>query len=322
MSLKYVQANPSDVAHIITLLSHYYPVSKELADEFYKHAIAIKLEKGEHILHQGELCKYMYFIKEGALKAYSEHNHKEITTYISIENEFVSSLSGLYGQQPSREAIVAIEPAYLLGVHTDVLLNWYQHFFDLNFIIRQVYESYYRDAQERSHIIRVGNAKERYEYFVSSRASAVERLPVDCVASFLDMKPETLIRIKKQQHNLLNENEITAIITQIEDFITQTQAFKNKAITVNILAKELGIAASKITLALSTHYKLVFKDFINKYRIICFKQLLHKQEQMQSFTIETLALQSGFSSRSSFYKAFKKSEGISPTEYEANLMRS
>jgi AraC-like DNA-binding protein len=207
-------------------------------------------------------------------------------------------------------------------VHTDILLNWYQHFFDLNFIIRQVYESYYRDAQERSHIIRVGNAKERYEYFVSSRASAVERLPVDCVASFLDMKPETLIRIKKQQHQHINENEITAIITQIETFIAQTQAFKNKTITVKILAKELNIKPSKITLSLHNHYKLFFKDFINKYRIICFKQLLHEQKQMQSFTIETLALQSGFSSRSSFYKAFKKNEGISPTEYEANLKRS
>ncbi len=319
MSIKYTPAHHSDITHVINLLANYYTVSKELSDEFYKHSISIKLEKGDHILYQGEICKYMYFIREGAMMAYSEHNHKQITTYISIENEFLSSLSGLYGQQPSREAIVAIEPTFLLGVNTDILLGWYQRFFDLNFIIRQVYESYYRDAQERSHVIRVGNALERYEYFVKSRASAVERLPVEFVASFLDMKPETLVRIKKQLNKHINKEEIIAIINKVEQFITQSEAFKDKTISVNSLAKKLNIKAPKITFSLNNHYKIGFKDFINQYRINYFKELLHKQGQMQSFTIETLALQAGYSSRSSFYKTFKNYEGISPTEYVTNL---
>lgn len=79
MTNKQSPADSLDIAHIINLLSVFYPVSKELAAEFQKHAFSLKLEKGEHILKQGGICKSMYFIKEGAMMGYSEYHHKKIT---------------------------------------------------------------------------------------------------------------------------------------------------------------------------------------------------------------------------------------------------
>ncbi|MER2999334.1 hypothetical protein [Pontibacter populi] len=108
--LQFIKVNPEDRAYILGLLTTLHPVSNDLQEEFYKHAIAIQLEEGQHLLCLGGKCNCMYFITEGALMAYSVHKPKQITTYISVENEFISSLSGLYGEQPSREAIVAVEP--------------------------------------------------------------------------------------------------------------------------------------------------------------------------------------------------------------------
>ncbi|WP_299819208.1 cyclic nucleotide-binding domain-containing protein [uncultured Pontibacter sp.] len=144
--LAFTPVNPEDIAYIIGLFETQHPLCTELREEFHRHAIAVQLAEGKHLLHQGQRCHYIYFIRAGALMAYSLHKHKKITTYISVENEFVSSLSGLYGEEPSWEAIVAVEPKMVLGVHTATLQNWYQRFFDLNFIIRKVYEDYYRDA--------------------------------------------------------------------------------------------------------------------------------------------------------------------------------
>ncbi|WP_242929067.1 helix-turn-helix domain-containing protein [Pontibacter vulgaris] len=294
-----------------------YPVSGELQEEFYKHAIAIELEEGQHLLYEGGKCNYMYFIREGALMAYSTHKQKKITTYISVENEFVSSLSGLYGEQPSREAIVAVEPTLVLGVHTDILQGWYKQFFDLNYIIRQVYENYYRDAQERTHIVRVGNATERYHYFVKSKPGFIDRLPLDCIASFLDMKPETLLRIKKQEQTNVQAINSESLLRQVEQFVQETECFKEKTLKVHTIAMHLGVPAYKISQALSTFTKTSFNDFINQYRIAYLKIQLEKEEFLQNFTMEALALQAGFASRSGFYKAFKKMEGISPKEYLA-----
>lgn len=312
---EYIKAEKTEVDHIIQLLSAIYPVSNELAEVFYENAISIQVEKDNHILKQGEFCKYMYFIKKGAMMAYSSHNHQQITTFISVENEFLSSLSGLYGEAPSKESIIAIEPTYLLGVNTDILLGWYERFFDLNYIIRRVYESYYKDAQERSHMVRVGDAKERYQYFVNSRTSDVDRLPIECVASFLNMKPETLIRVKKQLGKEIKPNELENIKQIFERYIIENEAFKINDISVKKISKEIKISSDKISYLLTHHYKKSFKDFINKYRIDYFKQLIKEENNLQNYTVATIALQAGFSSKSIFYKVFKDQEGVSPKDF-------
>ncbi|MEJ8803470.1 helix-turn-helix domain-containing protein [Pontibacter sp. H249] len=315
--LEFVQAEPHDIAHIIGMLETQYPVCIALQEEFHKHAIAVALDNGQHLLYQGGLCNYMYFIRKGALMGYTTHSGKEITTYISVENEFVSSLSGLYGQQPSREAIVAIEPTLVLGVHTDILQGWYQRFFDLNFIIRQVYEHYYRDAQERSHIVRIGNAKERYLYFVSTKPGYIDRLPLNYIASFLDMKLETLLRIRKQEQDQQQEPEAQDVAGEIDRFVEASECFKEKTLKVQSLAAHLGIPPYKLSRVLNTYYNKNFSDYINDYRIAYIKAKLNDADFLQSYTMEALALQAGFASRSAFYKAFKKIEGISPRTYIA-----
>ncbi|MBC3542249.1 helix-turn-helix domain-containing protein [Rufibacter sediminis] len=316
-SLEDIPAKTEDVAHILKLLEVQHPIAPALKAEFYKLSIMVQLQAGEHLLYQGERCFHMYFIRKGALMAYSQHKQKQITTYISVENEFVSSLSGLYGQQPSREAIVAVEPTLLVGVHTDILQGWYARFFDLNFIIRQVYENYYRDAQERSHVVRIGNAKERYLYFIHSKPGYIDRLPLKCVASFLDMKPETLSRIKKQSQSqpAMDAQEADSLLRQAAQVMQETECFKEKTLKVHTLAERLGIPAYKLSWVLNSYSKTSFTDFVNQYRISYLKEQLEKEESLQNLTLEALALKAGFASRSGFYKAFNKAEGTSPKAY-------
>lgn len=314
---EYLPSKADDITHVLTLLEALHPISHTLRQEFYKHTITLQLQEGEHLLYQGEKCFYMYFIRRGALMAYSQHRQKRITTYISVENEFVSSLSGLYGQQPSREAIMAVEPTLLVGVHTDVLQGWYARYFEMNFIIRQVYESYYRDAQERSHVVRIGNAEERYLHFIKSKPGYIGRLPLDVVASFLDIKPETLSRIIKQNNSQMQVQEAEGILEKSEQFLQETECFREKTLKVQDLATRLGIPTYKLSMALNMYHKKSFTEFLNHYRITYLKIQLEKEESLQNFTIESLALSAGFASRSAFYKAFNKMEGLSPKAYLA-----
>ena len=52
-----------------------------------------------------------------------------------------------------------------------------------------------------------------------------------------------------------------------------------------------------------------------------FKQLLESPKASQ-FTLLGLAIKSGFSSKSTFYTAFKKLEGMSPKQYEKSIKKS
>lgn len=309
-----------DIEAVVQLLSSVYPMSEALIQEFYANIIALNLQKNEVLVEEGCICHYMYFIKKGALMGRATHNGKQIVTYISVENEFVSSISGLFGDNVSKEAIVAVEDVSLLAMHYDTLQRLFLSHFDLNFLFRVMVEQYYKDAQERTYIVRVGNAKERYLYFIKNKPGYLERLPLECVASLLDVKPLTLIKIQKQHALSLKKDEETeSLYRKIEEHIKVHETFRNQDISLSMLANELCISPNKLSSVLNHYYKLKFVDFINTYRVNYIKTLMANPEAIHHFTIEALAGNAGFASRSAFYSAFKKLVGISPIQYAKNI---
>ena len=96
--------------------------------------------------------------------------------------------------------------------------------------------------------------------------------------------------------------------------------FKEKGITIPLLATKLNIPPRHLSALLKQHYQTKFNDFINGYRITFVKDKIEKEE-WRNITIEALAEEAGFSSRSTFYTAFKKSTGQTPAEYIANKLR-
>jgi len=312
----YRKAVEKDVLQVIQILSTIYPFSDSLQQEFYKNVRTIQLPKDEVLIGQGEICNYMYFIKKGALMGYSVHNNKKITTYISVEDEFVSSITGLHGFTATKETVVAVEDSVLLALHNDVMQELFQAHFDFNFIFRVMVEKYYRDAQERSYIIRIGNARERYIYFTQTMPGYIERLPEDSVASLLNIKPGTLARLKKQfAVHASQEHSDKEQCIRIDSYIRSRQLYRNKKISLASLSVELGIAKHKLSSLINNYHHLTFSDYINSFRIGSIKELLSNSETLRQYTIGMMANDAGFTSRSAFYNAFRKETGISPKEY-------
>lgn len=321
--MRYKKAPTEDVAYILAMLGAICPISKELSTAFYEKTVSLKVKKDTILLKEGERCQYMYFIKRGAMMGQTIHQRKEIVTYISIDNEFVSSISGLHGVVPSQEAIIAVEDSELIAMHNDDLQELFSKYFDMNYLFRVMVEQYYRDAQERTHIIRVGNAKERYLYFVNTKPGYIERLPLHLVASMLDMKLQTLLRVQKQhQLSLQKDRETEDWCAKIEDYIITKEAFKTTDLSLEKVANTLSSSTHKLSAIFNNVYKMTFADFVNGQRIKSIQLQMANTEAMRNFTIEALAKQTGFASRSAFYNAFKKIVGISPAEYRSALSSS
>ncbi len=282
--------------------------------------LAFRFKKGDILVKEGALCEFLYFIKRGALSGTTSHQGKKIVTYISVENEFVSSISGLYGLKPSKEEISAVENVSLLAISNVVLQRLFLTHFDLNFLFRVMVEQYYKDAQERTHIVRVGSAKERYLYFTKTKPGYIERLPLDAIASLLDMTPLTLIKIIKQQKLLNRKDKGTeAICRNLENYIVDSQVFTDRNVSLSSLASAVDLSSHKLSSLLNNHYQQSFKDFINSYRIDRLKVQIANPANLQNFTIESLAYDAGFASRSAFYNSFKKIVGMTPVEYVKSL---
>ncbi len=90
--------------------------------------------------------------------------------------------------------------------------------------------------------------------------------------------------------------------------------YQNPEFTLSELAEKLCSNTSVISKAVNQGFKMNFNDFVNQYRIGAVKMLFEKGEHKNQ-TLLSIAFESGFNSKTTFNRAFKKHTGLSPKEY-------
>jgi CRP-like cAMP-binding protein len=187
-----------DISVFITVLSYFHPISKDIEDYFRQHAYPSSFAKGDLLLSAGNMCEHVHFIRKGAVRGFVKEGEKDITTWITAENEIVSSIYGLYCKQPPIENIQAIEDCEVFTMAISDLEKLYVQFPEFNIVARKLLERYYVDAEERAFIARLTNAEHKYSLFLTRYEHLSNRIPLKYIASFLGMTLETLSRVRKR----------------------------------------------------------------------------------------------------------------------------
>jgi len=198
---KQVQKNkiiPPDISSVIDTLNYFYPLSEGIKDYFRKNVYSCSFRKGKLLLKAGQLCEHIYFIKKGAVRGFIKDGTKDITTWITAENEMVSSISSLDMSEPAQENMQAIENCELLALTYDDFLGLYIKFPEFNIVARKILQKYYQDAERRAFIARVTKAEKKYRLFLTRYGHLANRIPLKYIASFLGITLETLSRVRKK----------------------------------------------------------------------------------------------------------------------------
>lgn len=128
------------------------------------------------------------------------------------------------------------------------------------------------------------------------------------VSSFFSLK-------KKPRRNVVRFTETEAETYKlVVRHVLEKKSYLNSKLNLESLAIEVGVNEKYLSKLINHFAATNFNDFINKFRLEAFKQNLEKKE-FQNYSILGMALEAGFSSKSTFYKAFKRHESISPKEY-------
>jgi AraC-like DNA-binding protein len=130
--------------------------------------------------------------------------------------------------------------------------------------------------------------------------------------------PDKLETAVKPLFNSKKKDEYMLIL---DDVLKQTKPFLNKGITVKDLSDQTGIPAHHLSSLISTEFKLHFQDFINLRRIEYLKNNIDDIEWKQ-LTLEGICWEIGFTSRTTFFRAFIKFTGLSPSEYFNSLKKN
>ncbi len=119
---------------------------------------------------------------------------------------------------------------------------------------------------------------------------------------------------KKSNSSRFTEEEHKELYESLENLMLNDKIFMNPHLSLRELALSLNLSNKQTTDYINNHLGTNFHNLVNSYRIEEFKKRI-KLGEYSKFTLETLALDCGFNSKSSFNRVFKKNEGITPSQY-------
>jgi CRP-like cAMP-binding protein len=158
-----------------------------------------QVKQGQHLLISGETCKEFYFVAKGCIRTYFiDKKGVEKTRYIMPANYIGTALASFISKSPSFELIDALCDSELLSIShkdfyrlNDELPGW-KNFY------QKILEMAYSFQTHKIESIVTLSAKQRFEQVMKEHPILFQLVSNRILASYLDMTPETLSRMKSQ----------------------------------------------------------------------------------------------------------------------------
>lgn len=119
---------------------------------------------------------------------------------------------------------------------------------------------------------------------------------------------------RTKNNNGINIKDEEKIYVKLKNLLEKDKIFRQKDLSESKLTKLLDSNTSYISSIINNRFGMSFKTLLNKYRIDEARQLLVSDEY-SNYSIEGIANEVGYQSRSAFYQVFKQNTGMTPTDY-------
>jgi CRP-like cAMP-binding protein len=155
--------------------------------------------KSDIIPSIGRISNQMQFIQEGLIRVYTiDKQAKDITIQLGIENMWINDLYSYITQTPSKNHIEVLEPTTILQIHRNHLENLFKEIPTMESFFRlKLEQSYIRLHNRTLHQLN-NTAIERYLEFRNKYGHIESRVPQYIIASYLNLSPEHLSKVRKQ----------------------------------------------------------------------------------------------------------------------------
>lgn len=146
----------------------------------------------------GSVPKYLYFILSGFVRLfYYDEQGNEITSHINCPPGFITSYFSFVQQTKATDNVECVTESELLRVSKaslDELFRQSEHIKDFGIVMFQESISY---NEKRSNELATLSAEQRYRNLLAKSPEILHHVPLQYIASFLGIKPESLSRIRR-----------------------------------------------------------------------------------------------------------------------------
>lgn len=157
-------------------------------------------KKGEYIIRNGEVENYLSAVASGCVRHFVLKGDHEVSFEFAFENELSNSYASFLSRKPSSIFIEAIEAVTLVSLHYDSLQELYKDSAIGERIGRLTTEGYYIWREQRELMLLTLTPEELYLDLLTQYPEYINRIPQKYLATYLQVKPESLSRIKRRIH--------------------------------------------------------------------------------------------------------------------------
>ncbi len=151
------------------------------------------------LLSEGQTCKELYFIHSGCVRTfYITKEGNEKTRFVAFEDSIVSSMASFISKQPSFEFMDTLEDSEFYSIKQDDFFRLVSEIPEWEKFYRTLLETAYLYQNKKIENLVTLSAKQRYDKLINEHPIYVKRLSNRILASYLDIRQETLSRLKSK----------------------------------------------------------------------------------------------------------------------------
>ena len=159
----------------------------------------VSYQKGERMECEGEPSQWFGFVTKGCFKYVTQglSDGKEHITWFSFEGEYVGDYPSCLNGSPSQTTIEAMMPSCVSRVSGEQLTQLFNQNKETMELRSTIGEHLLTQARARYLDLHRATPRECYELLLRRCPGIVEHLPLHAIASFLNLTPQQLSRIRR-----------------------------------------------------------------------------------------------------------------------------
>jgi CRP-like cAMP-binding protein len=159
----------------------------------------VNISKNTVLEEQGKKPNFLYFASSGFMRLfYYDENGDEQTNYLCAPTGFIASFLSFINQVNAAENVECITDCEVLRIsnaNLKKLIDESENFKKFSLVI---FEHAFLSTATRANDLATLSAEQRYKKLMVQHPEIIHNIPIQHIASFLGMKPESLSRIRRQ----------------------------------------------------------------------------------------------------------------------------
>lgn len=199
--MKELPNTPRDIAR--ELARKYSTMTHDELDILESILVPMKFSKGQSILSEGEVCRNIMYIDKGLVRQFYFKKNKEVTEHLGVEGNIIMCIESLFKEEPTKLQVEALEATTIYALPKKRLEEVALHNVNIQILYRKILEESLILSQVHADLVRFETAQDKYKRICKLMPKVIMRAPLVYIASYLQMTPETLSRVRTAA---LNDN--------------------------------------------------------------------------------------------------------------------